>query len=469
MNTKKIIARLNPALWPKALKVAVIVILLSGIGFGVYSKVNPPKSSKNYRTAVVSKGTLVTAISATGTITSSNKTSITTGATGVIKKVYVKNGDTVIKGQKIAEIVLDDEGIANQTIAWANYVSTLQSQNESIVNQQASDIQMWKDRQTVLDATEEYNNMVAGGWNPKTNKEYTYNEKAIVSKTLEEAKLTFSADESKYNNYSAFIAKAKQTTATAYKNYQKVSSTIYAPAAGVINNLSITEGVIISNYSDTITVSTGTNSSENSASVVSHTIGGITNSNGQYQATLSLTESDIVKIKSGQKVTLTMEAFENTTFTGKVLSVDVSGSTNSGVTSYSVVVLLDNTDKEIYTGMTVSANIITSSKSDIIIIPSAAIDTANNGISTVRTLNNGVLNTVTVTVGSTNNSETEILSGLNVGDTIITTSAANEALFNNNSSSVFSSGSNRSGTNQNTNRSGNSGFGGAMMIGPPGM
>ena len=467
MEIKPALAKLNPKGWPRILRILVIIIVLAGIGLGVYSKLNSQKSSTGYRTTTVSTGTLVSSISATGTITSSNKTSITTGATGTIKTVYVKNGDTVAKGQKIAEVTLDDDGIANQTTAWANYLTALQNQKEAVADQQAADIQMWKDRQIVLDATDEYNNMVAGGWNPKTNKEYTYNEKAIVAKTLDEAKLTFTADETKYNNYSAFIAKAKQSTATAYENYKKVSSTIYAPAAGLISNLSIAPGVIISNSSSTITVSTGTNSSENSSTVSSHTIGSITNPNGQYQATLSLTESDIVKIKAGQKVTMTMDAFEGITFTGQVLSVDVSGSTSSGVTSYSVVVLLDDTDKEIYTSMAVSANIIISSKADIILIPSTAIDTANDGTTTVRTMTNGVINTVTVTIGDTNDSETEIVSGLSVGDTVVTTSIANEALSNDNSSSAFSS-SNSTRTNS-TTRSGSSSFGGSIMGGPPGM
>jgi len=449
---------------PKLLRIILIILVIGGIGYFTYSKITASNKKVTYKTTEITKGTLVTSISATGTITSSNKTTITTGATGTIKTVYVKNGDTVAKGQKIAEITLDDDGTNNKVTAWANYLTMQQNYKSAIADQTAADIAMWSDRQSVLDAQDEYNNMIAGGWNPKTKTEYTYNEKAIITKTLALAKQNFTTDETKYNNSTAFVAKAKQQASEALNSYNKVSSTIYSPVAGTISNLSIAAGVIISNSSTSITVSTGTNSSENSSSVTSHTVGSITNPKGQYQATLSLTESDIVKIKSGQKVTMTMDAFSNITFTGSVLSVDVAGSTTSGVTSYSVVVLLDNTDKEIYTNMAVTATIIIDSQADILLIPSTAIDTATDGTKTVRTYNNKTISTVTVTTGNSNDSETIIISGLNEGDTVISSSVTNETNSNNNTSSAFSSSS-TSTTKNSSNSLMNMGGAG----GPPGM
>ncbi|MFA5532470.1 MAG: efflux RND transporter periplasmic adaptor subunit [Candidatus Shapirobacteria bacterium] len=441
---------------PLVIKIILPLLIVGLIGWSIYSQTTTSNNKISVKTTQVTKGTLVTSISATGTITSSNKTSITTGATGTIKTVYVKDGDTVTKGQKIAEITLDDDGVSNQTIAWANYLTMQQNEKQAIADQTAADIQMWTDRQAVLDAEEEYNSMIAGAWNEKTKAEYTYNEKAVVTKTLEKAKETFTADEARYNNYAAFVAKASQQSKEAYENYKKVSSTIYASTAGVISNLSIAPGVIISNTSESITVSTGTNSSENSSTVTSHTIGSVTNPQGQYQATLSLTESDIVKIKSGQKVSLTMDAFEDATFTGQVLSVDVAGSTNSGVTSYSVVILLNDTDKEIYTNMAVSATIIIDSKADILLIPSTAIDTANDGTSTVQVIKDGITSPIIITVGSTNDSQTEVVSGLNEGDTIISSSVSTQTKSNNNTTSDFSSTT-------------GGGMGGMNMGAPPGM
>jgi len=445
--------------FPLVIKIVLLVLLIGSSGWFIYSKVTASNNKKAIvKTTQVTKGTLVTSISATGTITSSNKTSITTGATGTVKKVYVKNGDTVTKGQKIAEITLDDEGTNNQITAWANYLTMQQNYQTAITDQTTADIQMWNDHQAHLVALDTQTSMNQNNTNPKTHAIYTPTEIMVINKTVTQAYQTFKASELKYNNSSAFVAKASQQAKEAYENYKKVSSTIYAPSNGTISNLSLAAGVIISNTSQSITVSTGTKSTESSSTVTSHIVGSITNPAGQYQATLSLTESDIVKIKSGQKVTMTMDAFEGITFTGEVLSVDVSGTTTSGVTSYSVVVLLDNTDKEIYTNMAVTATIIINSKADILLIPSTAIDTASDGTTTVRTIKNNATSTVTITIGETNDSQTEVVSGLSEGDTIISSSVSSDANSNNNSTSAFSSSSNSSRSSSN--------FGG--MGGPPG-
>jgi macrolide-specific efflux system membrane fusion protein len=453
---------------PKFLRILIIIAIVGGAGWFTYSKIkSSQKSQVSYKTTTVEKGTLVTSISATGTITSSNKTTITTGATGTIKKVYVKNGDSVTKGQKIADITLDDDGTYNQTVAWANYLTMKQNYQDAVTDQTTADIKMWNAHQTHLNALGTQTSMASNDTNPKTNTTYTETERAVINKTVTQAYQEFKSAELEYNNSSAFMAKSREQMSNAYDNYQKVSSTIYAPISGTISNLSLAEGVIISNSSTSITVSTGTNSSENSSSVTSHTVGSITNPKGQYQATLSLTESDIVKIKAGQKVTMTMDAFEDVTFTGEVLSVDVAGSTSSGVTSYSVVVLLDDTDKEIYTNMAVTATIIIDSQSDVLLIPSTAIDTANDGTSTVQLIKNGVISTVTVTLGSTNDSQTIITSGLSEGDTIVASSISNQSKSNNNTSSDFSSSS-RSSSSTKSSSGGSSNF---MMGagGPPGM
>lgn len=429
---------------PKIIRILIVVFLVGIISWFIYNKTTSQSSTTQIKTTTVEKGTLITSISATGTITSSNKTTITTGATGTIKKVYVKNGDTVTKGQKIAEVTLDDDGIYNQTVAWANYLTMQQNYQDAIADQTTADITMWNAHQAHLNALDAQTSMATDDTNPKTHTTYTDTERAVINKTVTQAYQEFKAAELKYNNYSAFVIKAKQQMANAYDNYQKVSATIYAPAAGTISNLSLAEGVIISNSSSSITVSTGTNSNENSSSVTSHTVGSITNPAGQYQATLSLTESDIVKIKAGQKVTMTLDAFADITFTGEVLSVDVAGSTSSGVTSYSVVVLLDDTDKEIYTNMAVTATIITDSQADVLLIPSTAINVSNDGTSTVQVIKDGVTSTVTITTGSTNDSQTVVTDGLSEGDTIIASSLTNQAKSNNNTSSDFSS-SNRTG------------------------
>ena len=431
----------------KKVKITLIVLGISIFGLFIFNKIKSDQNNKTqFKTGTAEKASLITTISASGTITSGSTTYITTGAIGTVNRVYVKNGDTVVKRQKLAELTLDDEAKETQTIAWSNYLNTLENVKTAQANRTAADIQMWKDRQAVLDAQAEYDNMKSGGWNPDTKAEYTYNEKAIVEKTLKLAKETFTTDEMKYNNSSVDISLANSKLSAALRSYQQVSSTIYAPVSGVLSNLILAEGVILSDSSNSsITVSTGSDSSSNSQTVTSQNVGAIKKPGGQYQATLNLTEVDVTKIKSGQKVTLTMDAFPDHTLTGTVLAVNTSGNVNSNVTTYSVNVLLDNTDLDIYTNMAVSATIIVSVKDDVIVIPSTAIKTVNN-ISTVQILKDGIATSVEVETGDSNDSQTEIVSGINEGDVVVTsiinTSATSKSTGSGSNSSSLFGGSN---------------------------
>lgn len=413
----------------KRVKIAIVTAVVLILGIFIFNKIKVAQSNKvTYKTSVAERGTLITTISASGTITSGSTTYITTGAMGTVNKVYVKNGDTVKKGQKLAEITLTDKSSETQTTAYNNYLNALESVKVAQANRTSADLQMWKDRQAVLDAQTEYNSMIAGAWNNKTNKEYTYNEKAIVTKSLELAKQTFTADELKYNNSSSDISLANAKLEAALRSYQQVSSTVYAPTSGVLSNLVLAEGVVLTDSSTTsITVSSGTDSTTNSQSVSAQKVGAIKDPKGQYQATLSLTEVDVTKIKSGQKVSLTMDAFPDNTLTGTVLAVNTSGSVNSNVTSYSVSVLLDNTDLDIYTNMAVSATIIISAKDDVIMVPTTAIKSAN-GVSTVSILKDKVVTKVTVEIGNNNDTQTEIKSGISEGDVVITSTSTGSSI-----------------------------------------
>jgi multidrug efflux pump subunit AcrA (membrane-fusion protein) len=140
---------------------------------------------------------------------------------------------------------------------------------------------------------------------------------------------------------------------------------------------------------------------------------------GQIQAKVNLSEVDVPKVTIGQQATLTMDAFPGKTFTGRVLTIDTTGVVNSGVTTYPVTIGLDTAINTIYPNMAVSAKIITSVKNNVLLVPSAAI-TATNGESTVRVMKDGQITVATVEPGQSNDTQTEIVSGLQEGETVVT-------------------------------------------------
>ncbi len=152
----------------------------------------------------------------------------------------------------------------------------------------------------------------------------------------------------------------------------------------------------------------------------------------QRIAQISLNELDAAKVQVGQKVTLTFDAIENLSISGKVAALDTLGTVSQGVVSYNLTIVFDTQDERIKPGMSVSATIITSAKPDVLLAPSSAVKTSG-GVSYVEILDTpdaaatGVQGVTSKTaprqqnieVGASNDTSVEIISGLSEGDQVI--------------------------------------------------
>lgn len=153
----------------------------------------------------------------------------------------------------------------------------------------------------------------------------------------------------------------------------------------------------------------------------------------QKLAEIALNEVDVAKVKSGQKATLTFDAVDGLTISGVVAEINTIGTVTQGVVSYTVKIGFDTQDDRIKPGMSVSAAIIIDMKQDVLTVPNSAIK--KQGTATyvemfdtpiaTATGSQGVASTLTprqqtVEVGLSNDTMTEIISGLKEGDQIIT-------------------------------------------------
>jgi len=160
----------------------------------------------------------------------------------------------------------------------------------------------------------------------------------------------------------------------------------------------------------------------------------------QKIAEISLNEIDAARVKVGQKVNLTFDAVDNLNITGTVVEVDLIGTVSQGVVSYAVKISFDTQDDRVKSGMSVSAAIITEAKTDVLMVPSSAIKTQGN---TYYVEIPGATNTATpteqaVTIGSSNDTQTEILTGLKEGDFIVIKTVVGTAAKTTNTASISS-------------------------------
>lgn len=158
----------------------------------------------------------------------------------------------------------------------------------------------------------------------------------------------------------------------------------------------------------------------------------------QSIAEIPLNEVDIAKVKVGQKVNLTFDAASDLTITGEVADIDSLGTVTQGVVTYNVKIVFDTQDPRIKPGMSVSAAIITSLKTDVLLVPNSAIKSSGNGNyveilenvpASSQALSVGIPSVTppkqqTVEIGLANDTMTEIVSGLKEGDLVITRTIA---------------------------------------------
>lgn len=91
---------------------------------------------------------------------------------------------------------------------------------------------------------------------------------------------------------------------------------------------------------------------------------------------MSVDELDVANVKVGQSVEVTADAVEGETFTGTVTNVSLQSSYSNGVTNYPVTVTLDDTGN-LLPGMNVDAKIILDSSEDALVIPASALMRGN--------------------------------------------------------------------------------------------
>ena len=150
------------------------------------------------------------------------------------------------------------------------------------------------------------------------------------------------------------------------------------------------------------------------------------------QVVADVDEADIGNVKEGERVTFTVDAYPDDTFTGRVMQVRQEATTNNNVVTYEVVISAPNSDLKLKPGLTASVTIYTSEKTGVTCVPSKALrftptkETVGNrkivdvnAKNKVWVLKEGSIVARKVSVGMTDGIKTQILDGVSPGESII--------------------------------------------------
>ena len=386
----------------KKSKILIILLILGVGGYFIYDKFFKVKEEKvEFITKKAKKGSFSKKVDATGEIFATELIDVGAQVSGQIKKLYVKLGDQVKKGDMIASIdsSTQQNSIDNKEAQLAIYKAQLESAKVAL-----NIAKTQFDRENAL-----------------------FSKNATSKQEFESAKNTYSANSAKIKELEAQIKQTNIELSTAKINlgYTKIT----APRDGTVVSVQVEEGQTVNANQTTPTIV--------NIADLSH-----------VKMKMQIAEGDITKIKVGTPVEYSILSEPTKKFQTTVSSIDPGlttlsdgsyGSSSSSKSSYSsssssssavyyyAQSIVDNKDRILRIGMTTQNELLIANVEDAIIVPSIGIKKDENG-TFVYVLKDGKPVKTAVKTGIKDNLDTQIISGINEGDEIITSQGSSSEI-----------------------------------------
>ena len=308
-------------------KILVSVVLAVVLALGGFYLLKNKGNGVQFKTARVPRGDLRATVTATGTVSAVTTVLVGTQVSGTVKQIFVDYNSPVKKGQLLAQI---DPALSDAKVSQAR------------ANLQAAAANVEKAEAALQDA----------------------------DRTLERNRTLFARnfiarsdlDTADTNRLSAL---AQLKVAKAQVEQQKAALNQEETTLSYTRILSPVDGTVISRNVDI--------GQTVAASFQTPTLFSIAQDLTRMQIDTNVDEADIGKIKVGQSVQFTVDAYPDNTFPGSVSEIRNAPTTIQNVVTYDVVVKVANPELKLKPGMTANVSIITALEKDVLKVPNAAI------------------------------------------------------------------------------------------------
>lgn len=359
-------------------------------------------------------------VSAVGNVVFGNMDELNFPISGKLSQVYVKDGQNVQVGEKLASLTTTTLEENVQT-AQNNYDSAQQKIN-ALYGQASQDVQTAQNTlnqaQATLNADQtNLNSISSTSPNYQTLESKVQSDNTQVS--IDQQNLQNAQQEPLYYNLAPLID-AKNN---AYINLEQAQSALaQATLVSPINGTVIFLSSIAPNEQVGASSQGGSKGIASAQSGISNVAGNsfITIANTKSAQIFSyVDESSIAKVSVGQSVDISLTAYPNQKFKGSVVSIEPSSTIIQNVVNYGVTISIDNPPSSIKLGMSANVNIITSQASNTLLIPNSALVYTNSGKPLVILDQNGKYTKKSIQTGISNIYFTQVTSGLKAGDKIV--------------------------------------------------
>jgi HlyD family secretion protein len=318
---------------------AVLVLLIVG---GLVSASRSKGEVDPSKLAAVEKGDIARSVVATGKIQPLTKVEVKSKASGIVKRILADYGDPVKQGQILVE--LDKEELqARVRELEAMLLSAQASFERSQVEAQGTDLPFLKSAAERAHSLFKQG-LIAPSLRDDAEKDY---------------QLGLNKQRAAVSNVSvnrAEVARARAALERAVTDLR--NSTIASPMNGIVLSRDVEVGdavssILVLGSQATLVMTLGDTSS--------------------VYVRGKVDEADIGKVWMGQPARITVEAFKERKFEGKVTKISPLGVEKDNVTTFEVKVSIDNPSGELKVNMSANAELIREEKKSVLLVPEAAV------------------------------------------------------------------------------------------------
>jgi HlyD family secretion protein len=387
-------------IWGGIVVLVIAVILgITIVANGSSTKIDPSQLAK------VERGDIARSVVATGKVQPITQVEVKSKASGIVTKLFVDINAHVHQGQVLAQ--LDQQEILDQVAAQKAQLAAAESNSHAAaasiqydkVNAEAPDLPMYKH------TYERALQMSKDGVVSKQSLDDAEQKYLFAANTRDKAVAQITVDNAKLRQAQSQVAEAE---ASLRQLEEQLSYTIItSPMDGTVLSRDVEVGDAVSSI--LVLGSTAT---------LVMTVGDTT----QVYVKGKVDESDIGKVYLGQPARIKVESFKDKTFYGKVTKIAPLGVEKDNVTTFEVRVSIDNPGGELKANMTANAEIILDEHKNVLTVPEQAVLYDKNRNASVEVPDAKQKNgrrKVAIKAGISNGTKTELLSGLNSGDTVI--------------------------------------------------
>ncbi|MEN2711235.1 efflux RND transporter periplasmic adaptor subunit [Sphingomonas sp. NPDC092331] len=320
--------------------VVLLALLLLWHFFGSSSEVK-------YATDDVARGNLTVTVSATGKLAPTNQVTVGSQLSGQVIKVLADVNDRVTAGQPLA--LIDPSQIDDQV----KQAEATLAANIAAVGQARATLEQ---SNATLARFQEVSRLSGGKVPAKTEMDGAIGDRNRALANLNAA------------NANVTSARAQLSSA----RIQRTRAIIRSPVTGVILARQIDPGQTVA------------------ASFNTPTLFVIAQDLSRMKLEVAIDEADVGQVREGQDATFTVDAFPGKTFPAKITRVEVgsnlsvqdassssssstSSTTANQVVSYAADLSVANADEQLRPGMTATADIVTMSRQNVLLVPNAAL------------------------------------------------------------------------------------------------